>query len=106
MQCGALPKGVDLEVFDFGVNAGPGQSVKTLQKIVGVTQDGSIGPITLAAARTINSRDLVTRFSHERLTVYQSLPEWATYGNTWTSRTQQIEADALKMIASSQVIAA
>ena len=49
MQCGALPAGLDLEVFDFGVNAGPGEAVKTLQKIVGVTQDGSIGPITLAA---------------------------------------------------------
>ena len=49
MQCGALPAGLDLEVFDFGVNSGPAESVKTLQRLVGVTQDGSVGPITLAA---------------------------------------------------------
>ena len=33
-----------IEVFDFGVNSGPAESVKTLQRLVGVTQDGSVGP--------------------------------------------------------------
>ena len=44
MQCGELSAGLDLAVFDFGVNAGPDGAVKSLQKIVGVTADGSIGP--------------------------------------------------------------
>ncbi len=56
MQCGALPAGLDLEVFDFGVNSGPAESVKTLQRLVGVTQDGSVGPITLAAVATVQCR--------------------------------------------------
>jgi lysozyme family protein len=59
MQCGALPPGLDLEVFDFGVNSGPAESVKTLQGLVGVTQDGSVGPITLAAVRQFNVGDLI-----------------------------------------------
>ena len=58
MQCGALPAGLDLEVFDFGVNSGPAESVKTLQRLVGVTQDGSVGPITLAAVATVQCRRL------------------------------------------------
>ena len=35
-----------LQVFDFGVNAGKRRSIKLLQKLVEVEQDGSIGPIT------------------------------------------------------------
>src|SRR6478752_9460972 len=67
MQCGELPPGLDLEVFDFGVNSGPAESVKTLQRIVGVTQDGSIGPITLAAVGQFNIDDLISRFAQARL---------------------------------------
>ena len=51
MQCDDLPNGIDLEVFDFGVKAGVRTSIKTLQAVVGVTTDGSIGPITLSAGR-------------------------------------------------------
>ena len=72
MQCGSLPDGLDLEVFDFGVNAGPGEAVKSLQKIVGVTADGSIGPITLAALGQLKPRDLISQYSDARLRILQS----------------------------------
>lgn len=36
------------QVFDFGVNAGAGRSVKMLQNLVGAFPDGSIGKKTLA----------------------------------------------------------
>ncbi|RUY74008.1 glycoside hydrolase family 108 protein, partial [Mesorhizobium sp. M7A.F.Ca.CA.001.10.2.1] len=45
-----LPDGVDYAVFDFAVNSGPGRAAKYLQAVVGVTQDGRIGPATIAAA--------------------------------------------------------
>jgi hypothetical protein len=104
MQCGLLPKGLDLEVFDFGVNAGPSRAVKNLQKIVGVTEDGSMGPITLAAVRTLNPRDLVARFSQERLAFYQSLNQ-PVFLKGWSNRVNQIETAALKMAASPETIA-
>ena len=44
-----LPAGLDLCVFDFGVNAGTGRSAKFLQRLVGTTVDGGIGPATLRA---------------------------------------------------------
>ena len=102
MQCGALPAGLDLEVFDFGVNSGPAESVKTLQKIVGVTPDGSIGPITLAAVGQLNAADLVARFAQARLAFYQSLnkPE---FEQGWTTRVAQIQTAAAKMLQASQV---
>ena len=102
MQCGALPAGLDLEVFDFGVNSGAAESVKTLQKIVGVTPDGSIGPITLAAVGQLNAADLVARFAQARLAFYQSLnkPE---FEQGWTTRVAQIQTAAAKMLQASQV---
>ena len=45
----ALPSGVDFAVFDLAVNGGTGRGAKMLQKVVGVTQDGGIGPQTLGA---------------------------------------------------------
>ena len=105
MQCGALPAGLDLEVFDFGVNSGPAESVKTLQRLVGVTQDGSIGPITLAAVGQFNVGDLIGRFAQARLAFYQSLnmPE---FEQGWATRVAQIQTAATKMLDASQVAVA
>jgi Glycosyl hydrolase 108/Predicted Peptidoglycan domain len=105
MQCGALPAGLDLEVFDFGVNSGPAESVKALQRLVGVTQDGSVGPITLAAVGQFNVGDLIGRFAQARLAFYQSLnmPE---FEQGWATRVAQIQTAATKMLDASQVAVA
>ena len=42
-----------LHIFDNGVNCGAIRAIKMIQVLVGVTDDGNIGPITLAA---INAR--------------------------------------------------
>nr|WP_234835980.1 glycosyl hydrolase 108 family protein [Sinorhizobium meliloti] len=56
-QCGVdLPPGLDYAVFDFGVNSGPARAVKTLQKVVGVREDGHVGEQTLAAVRKFEVR--------------------------------------------------
>ena len=101
MQCGELPAGLDLEVFDFGVNAGPGEAVKALQKVVGVTADGSIGPITLAACQ-FKPRDLISQYSAARLAFYKGLnnPE---FERGWTTRVAQIQTAASQMLDTSQV---
>lgn len=40
-------------LFDWAVNAGPAAAVKGLQKAVGATPDGAIGPLTRAAVATV-----------------------------------------------------
>ena len=45
----ALPSGLDVSGMDYAWNRGPGTSAHTLQRALGVTQDGQIGPQTLAA---------------------------------------------------------
>ena len=85
-----LPPGVALVTMDAAVNCGPGQAIRWLQRVVDVTQDGVIGPVTIAAvrgtARKSGGRELVARLLSERLLYLAGLPHWPTYRNGWTSR--------------------
>jgi lysozyme family protein len=99
MQCGDLPNGIDLEVFDFGVNAGIRTAVKTLQSVIGVSVDGSVGPITIAAAKAADARATIQTFSQRRLDYYRSLAgEWIHFGAGWTNRTNSVEQASLNMV--------
>jgi Glycosyl hydrolase 108/Predicted Peptidoglycan domain len=98
MSCDSLPAGVDLMVFDFGVNAGPEEAIRTLQRAVGVTADGRMGPATLGAVARMNPADLTARLAEERLNFYRGLSTFSTFGAGWTRRVDEVKADALKMI--------
>jgi len=73
-----------------------------LQRIVGVTADGSIGPITLAAIGQFKPRDLISQYSEARLAYYKGLnnPE---FEQGWTARVAQIQTAASQMLEASQV---
>ena len=83
MRCDDLPRGVDLFVFDFGVNAGPATSVKLLQKVAGAESDGSIGPLTLRAVASSDSRTLIEALTTARLDHYRNLAGYPTFGKGW-----------------------
>lgn len=97
MRCDGLPAGVDLGVFDFGVNAGPGRSVKLLQRLVGTPQDGAMGPVTLSATAAKPAKPLITDFADGRLAYYRSLSTYDRFGAGWTNRTKTVEQEALSM---------
>jgi len=60
-----------IHIFDFAVTSGVSKSVKTIQKIVGVKQDGVIGPNTLA---NINgNHDYAQEFIASRASYYKSI---------------------------------
>jgi lysozyme family protein len=61
-----------LQVFDFGVNAGIRTSIRMLQRLVEVEDDGIIGPITTGV---VNSWDesLVNKFKIRRKVYYMNL---------------------------------
>lgn len=48
-RCDRMPPPLDLMLFDAAVNHGPSRAVKMLQRVLGVTEDGIVGPKTLAA---------------------------------------------------------
>ena len=93
-----LPAGIDLCVFDFGVNAGPRTAAEHLQAALGVAEDGIIGPLTLAAAQSQNAGSVIARFTSARLAYYAILnkPEFI---DGWTARTNACKTAALAMVA-------
>lgn len=92
-----LPPGVDYSMFDFGVNSGPSWSIKFVQKIVGVAQDGRIGPVTLAAIHSVPAKELVARLCDDRLSWLKGLRTWRTFGKGWGRRVRDVKSVALKL---------
>lgn len=93
-----LPAGVDYCVFDTAINSGPGRAIKLLQGVVGVDQDGDIGPKTLAAVKAFEPKDLLQDYSKRRLSFMMDLKNWPTFGKGWTSRVNEVEVTALTMV--------
>lgn len=63
---------------------------KFLQLIVGVEQDGMIGPKTLAAVHAMNRRQLFDNLMDARLAWLQNLGDFVHFGRAWTSRVEGV----------------
>ena len=94
-----MPDGLDYLMFDFAVNAGPRRAIKTMQKAVGTTPDGAIGPKTMAALKAANQSELVAKFSAEKEAFYRSLPTFGTFGKGWLRRVAEAKTHAETMLA-------
>lgn len=90
-----LPRGVDYAIADFAVNSGPSRAAKYLQGILGVTQDGRIGPQTIEAARATDPAQLAADLCDARLAFLKRLSDWEHFGNGWTRRVEQVRRDAI-----------
>lgn len=84
--CDAVPDGVKFDLFDMAVNSGIGNAVKTLQRAVGETADGVLGPRTLQAVQAMPATRLVARFNGARLLFLADLSTWPAYGRGWARR--------------------
>lgn len=98
-----LPSGLDYAVFDYAVNSGPTRAAKALQRIVGVTQDGKIGPATLAAVALSDTRDTIAKLCDGRLVWLRTLSDWETFGRGWERRVSAVKTKALGMAAAEPV---
>jgi lysozyme family protein len=81
-----LPPHVAVQVFDAAVNHGCGQAIRLLQRACGVSEDGLIGPVTLATAQAMDPLRFLCRFNAARLEFYTDLPTWPTFGRGWARR--------------------
>ena len=102
MKCDDIPSGLDLCLFDFGVNAGPGRAAKFLQSMIGTTVDGGIGPNTLAKLeeyiRENGEHEAVNKYQEMRQKYYENLSTFATFGKGWTRRVEETTKLALDLI--------
>ena len=103
MKGDELPNGLDLCVFDFGVNAGPGRSAKYLQTMIGTVADGGIGPNTLKKLGEYVEKHGIEKciedFQGARQDYYEKLSTFATFGKGWTRRVDETTELALSMIS-------
>ena len=97
-----LPEGLDLCIFDFGVNAGPGRAAKFLQRMIGTTVDGGIGPMTLAKVNEYvkenTIEETIEKYQSMRQEYYESLSTFETFGRGWTRRVEETTKMALDLI--------
>jgi len=76
-------------IYDFGVNSGVNKAAKSLQSVVGVTVDGIIGNITIAAVNKANAKNIYTLYNVARTAFYHKIavnPGQLQYLPSWMSR--------------------
>jgi len=102
VKCDDLPSEVDYLIYDFAVNAGAGQSAKLLQRAVGVTVDGKIGPITLAAVNSKDAKELIDLFTEQKKAFYnlivQNRHEQVKFLKGWMNRVNHSKETASQMV--------
>lgn len=90
-----MPAGVDVSVYDMGVNAGPARSLTLLKSALDASVTGA--PALAQVATTAKDKVAVIKgFSAKRLSFYQGLSTFKTYGRGWTRRAAECEAISVK----------
>lgn len=98
-----LPLGLNLCVWDWGVNSGPSRAVKYLQQMIGSAADGIMGPNTMAAVNKyvdlVGLDQTITEYTGLRQNYYEQLSTWPTFGDGWTNRNKACDAEAKRLAA-------
>lgn len=100
--CDSLPVGTDYLYFDMAVNSGPHEANILLQRALGVTADGRIGPITRAAVNAANPHTLIDNFTAQKVAFYRAISTHAgqrKFLDGWLNRARDVHDAALKMVA-------
>jgi len=95
--CDDFPTGIDYIYFDMAVNAGPHQAAVLLQRALGLTTDGRIGPITRQALHSADVRSFIERYTLVKANFYKSLHQ-PKFLKGWLNRDRDVRANALSML--------
>ena len=93
-----LPSGIDWCLMDWTVNSGKSRPSKAVQRAVGATQDGSIGPATIGLIMEKDPEDIINYVYGVRQDFYKGLKTFETFGRGWTRRNKETLHQALEMI--------
>jgi lysozyme family protein len=86
-----LPAGLDLAVFDFGVNSGPVRAIRYLQDVLSVKSDGHMGPVTVKAANDANALVTIGKLMAARRQFLNKIPYRKAFIKGWMNRCKGIE---------------
>lgn len=98
-----LPSGVDYSVGDFAINSGPSRAIKELQKVVGATADGALGPMTMDAVKSADPIFIIKNLNANRLAFMKRIRNrktgkrlWDSFGKGWQRRVNEVERKSMK----------
>ena len=95
-KCDKMPGRVAVLHFDVCVNNGVGRAAIFLQRAIGVTADGAIGPATLGKLAIMDSILVCTRISNTREQFYRDIvtnrPVQGKFLNGWLRRNNELRA--------------
>jgi lysozyme family protein len=87
-----LPPGVDLVILDGAINSGVAQSVKWVQRALGLTADGVLGGITMSRILDLTDHDqLIAQIIAQREKFLRALKTFYHFGKGWISRITQLK---------------
>jgi lysozyme family protein len=75
-------------LFDYNVNSGA-TAIKAIQRIVGVTADGAMGPVTIAAINKGDAAKIYTALKADRAALFERLakePGQSKFYDGWMNR--------------------
>lgn len=85
-RCDELPERLAAAVFDMAVNSGTWNAKLALQAAARVKRDGFIGPVTLAAARSVSVLDFLRRRASLIQDVIAERPSNVVFLEGWINR--------------------
>lgn len=91
-----------LTLFDQAVNRGVGAVVKQAQSVLGLTQDGGMGPQTLAALNAIPDTSFIPKFLAAAENSYKAIvannPSQSVFIKGWLNRVEELRKQANKYL--------
>jgi len=92
------PDGLDLAVFDAGVNSGVGRALTWARATLTVSTDGFEVMAARARAQTVDTLVAwIKSYNARRLSFLHALRTWSLFGRGWGRRVAGIEALGVKM---------
>lgn len=88
-----LPPGVDLVILDGAINSGVGQSIKWVQRALGLVADGTMGVVTMEAIQNASDHDvLIAGICARRMAFLRALKTFDHFGGGWSKRVNSLKA--------------
>lgn len=81
-----MPQPMIYQMWQFAINAGPGNARRCLQRMARVADDGFIGEKTIAAVKKMDLNDMLMRFNAAAIRHYKKLSTWDEFGKGWMER--------------------
>ena len=112
-----LPAGVDYAVYDASITGGVAGSIKLLQKVLGLKDDGHYGLVTKWAANHRPVPELINKLCDIRIAKYKTFKRWnvianpdkppekqVTWGTIWGNRIEVVRKRSMSMVTAAAFV--